>query len=189
MKLAKRQARAKNKKQKYNQQKALKAQRLAERKQNASRPAVAQKPKAEPVVEPIQQATQSVEPAQPAAVEKTESEPSVASTFSVNHPLDTITAIEKAIEKDEFTPTLLGKLFDVGAAKINTLLEQLGLQTAKEPGKPREVSAAGEAYVAKAKAAGFTWKFAVVEPLASLNDLTLDQDLVDPQYRQFALAE
>ncbi|MFO6422537.1 hypothetical protein [Motilimonas sp. KMU-193] len=200
MKLAKRQARAKNKKQKYNQQKALKAQQLAARKLNANRPVTTSPavvktstPKVEEQVTNQPVTAQSSEEKQQEAVKASDisADKAIINTaaFTVTHPIETITAIEKAIAKDEFTPTLLGKLFDVGAVNINNMLEKLGLQEAKETGKSRAVSTKGEAYLAKAKAAGLTWKFAVVEQLASLDDLMLDQQLCNQEYRRFALAQ
>ncbi len=192
MKLAKRQARAKNKKQKYNQQKALKAQQIAARKLNAHRPAASAKPVVEKAKSESVENKSGKTAEQKAAVASNEpvavkEAPKSADEFSVKHPVETVSAIEKALVKDEFTPTLLGKFFDVGAAKINTLLETLGYQGVKEAGKSREVSPAGEAYLAKAKAAGLTWKFTVVAQLATLDDVTLDQDLVNQAYRSFVL--
>ncbi|MCE2596356.1 hypothetical protein K6Y31_16275 [Motilimonas cestriensis] len=188
MKLAKRQARAKSKKQKFNQQKAHKAQSA---NKVGHKPAV---PNSQPVAKTTKPAVakpavakpEIAKPAEPTPQPQVSAEPTTA--FAVNHPADVVKAVDTAIKADDLTPTIMGKLLNVGAAKVNKLLEDIAFQEAKETGKARQATTAGEAFLSKSKASGLTWKFAALEQIASKLSLELDQDLVREDYRTFVLS-
>ncbi len=190
MKLSKRQARAKSKKQKFNQQKAHKAQsvnKVAHRATSASKSQPVAKTTATKVTKAAANKSEVThsEAAKPVATAKP-AEPTTA--FDVKHPLDVVKAVDTAIKADDLTPTIMGKLLNVGAAKVNKLLEDIAFQEAKQTGKARQATPAGEVFLAKNKASGLTWKFAAVEQIASQLSLELDQDLVSEDYRTFVLS-
>ncbi|MEY8213669.1 MAG: hypothetical protein RPR97_04195 [Colwellia sp.] len=108
--------------------------------------------------------------------------------FEIKHSHVFVNAFNIAYSSDAFTPSLMGAMLGgLHSSRINSILNELKFQNKKEIGERRTVTDLGKKYFSKHSTIGLAWKFKAIEFISKKYNLAIDKDLSSVAYRMHVI--